>query len=139
MPQAGAAPNYGSSSSSNGPSAKCVPLVPALLSIVSLDIVASSIKIADRGREVVYFHVRVHVSRSLPPEDPRQALLGGNVPMTWIVEKTWTELQALDQAIRAKNSRSALRKVPGLPDKNLFKDHAPLRVDQRKVSRLSLE
>lgn len=133
-PQAGAAPNYGSAVSSNAPAPKCVPLVPGLLGIVNTEVVNSTIKAVDRGREAVVFHVRVAINKTLTPDDPRQALISSNAPTSWIVEKTWPDLQNLDHIVRNKNSRSALRKVPSLPEKNLFKDHAPARVDQRKVS-----
>lgn len=133
-PQAGAAPDYSNTASRNAPAPKCVPLVPGLLGIISTEVVNSSIKSIDRGREAVVFHVRVALSRSISQEDPRHALIAPNAPSSWIVEKTWNDLQSLDQTVRHKNSRSALRKVPNLPEKNLFKDHAPARVDQRKVS-----
>lgn len=133
-PQAGAAPGYGASSSTNAPAPKCVPLVPGLLSVMNTEVVNSTIKSVDRGREAVVFHVRVAISKDLPRDDQRHALIANNAPSSWIVEKTWNDLQALDHAVRTKNSRSALRKVPSLPDKHLFKDHAPVRVDQRKVS-----
>jgi len=133
-PQAGAAPNYGNTVNPNAPAPKCVPLVPGLLGMISTEVVNSSIKSIDRGREAVVFHVRVALSRSMPPDDPRHALIASNAPSAWIVEKTWNDLQSLDQTVRNKNSRSALRKVPSLPEKHLFKDHAPARVDQRKVS-----
>lgn len=135
-PQAGAAPNYGNSVSSNAPPPKCVPLVPGLLGIVNTEVVNSTIKSVDRGREAVVFHVRVGINKSLPSEDPRNALIASNSPSAWIVEKTWNDLQNLDHTVRHKNSRSALRKVPNLPEKHLFKDHAPARVDQRKVGYL---
>ena len=146
-PQAGAAsshPIHQTSLSGSGGSrtqqqqpthapAKCVALVPSLLSAVVTEVVASNIKIVDRGREVVIFHVRVSVkASSIPSGDPHGGLIPSGVPKVWIVEKSWNDTQVLDAAIRAKNPKSNVRKLPGLPDKHLFKDHAPSKVDQRK-------
>lgn len=137
-PQSGAAPNYGRSNSSNTPAPKCVPLIPGLLAFISAEVVNSTIKAIDRGREAVVFHVKVAINK-IPNDDPRHALVAPNAPTSWILEKTWNDLQSLDTVVRHRNSRSALRKVPSLPDKHLFKDHAPSRVDQRKVRDLDIE
>lgn len=134
-PKAGAAPSYGllgpSSTSSTG--MRCLPLVPGLLPLVNVEVVNSSIKIADRGREVVSFLIRV-AAQSPPHDDPRQALMVAGVPRTWIIEKTWNDLQNVDALIKSKNAKANVKRIPGLPDKSLFKDHAPSKVDQRKVS-----
>jgi len=140
-PKAGAAPSYGlnnaSSSSSalgSGQAAKCVSLVPGLLPLTSAEVINSSIKIADRQKEVVSFLIRVKVSTPTEQNDSRLALLPPDVPKAWIIEKAWSDLQNLDMAIKAKNAKANVRRIPGLPDKSLFKDHAPSKVDQRKVS-----
>ena len=130
-PKAGAAPSYGLQPT-NTQTLRYIPLVPGLLSLSSIEVINSSIKIADRQKEVVSFLIRIQV-QSPAESDPRHALMVQKVPTVWIIEKTWNDLQSLDLAIKSKNAKANVKKLPGLPDKSLFKDHAPSKVDQRKV------
>lgn len=132
-PQAGAAPSYNEQLARTPQQHKCIPLVSGLLGVLQLDVLTSSIKIGDRGREMVIFQIRVALkSGSIPPDDSRRHLVPQGAPKTWMIEKSWLDVQAVEAAIRAKNPKTNLRKLPGLPDKSLFKDHAPSKVDQRK-------
>ncbi len=53
------------------------------------------------------------------------------------IEKFYSDVLALDSRLRSLCSRGTLKKLSPLPDNKLFKDHAPAKVDQRKVSRRS--
>ena len=134
-PQAGAAPSYHQQQSQQAQQQqyKCVPLVPGLLDVLQLDVVTSNIKIGERSRELVIFHIRVAVRTSLlAVDDQRRHLIPPGAPKGWIVEKSWLDVQNIDALVRSKNPKGNLRKIPSLPDKSLFKDHAPSKVDQRK-------
>jgi RalA-binding protein 1 len=54
----------------------------------------------------------------------------------WKVEKMYSDVLALDGSVRSALGRSHAKKLPPLPDAKLFKDNAPAKVDQRKVSTL---
>lgn len=116
---------------------RCIDLVPSLLPLVHPEIINSSIRNIEKQRDVVTFLIRIKVAD--PPEgDHRRALLQPGVPTAWLIEKTWNDLLILDQSIKSKNAKANMKRVPGLPDKSLFRDHAPSKVDQRKVSRRPL-
>lgn len=90
----------------------------------------SSIKNDHRGREVVAFTVAITLQ--VPPEsDPRK--IGGT--WRWQVEKSFNDILLLDAAVRSKNGRSQARKIAAVPEKGLFKDNAPSKVDLRKARR----
>lgn len=133
-PQAGAAPSYHLQQAQQSQQQyKCVPLVPGLLAVLQLEVVNSNIKTGDRSRELVIFHIRIHLRTSLlSSDDQRRHLIPPSAPKSWIIEKSWVDIQNVDSQIRSKNPKSNLRKLPSLPDKHLFKDHAPSKVDQRK-------
>lgn len=96
-----------------------------MLPFVSVRVVSSTIRPNERNREIACFTVGISVA---PPPGAAE----GTRPTGWTVEKKWTEVTALDAAVRSKNGRSQLRKLGGLPDKSLFKDHAPNKVEQRR-------
>lgn len=72
----------------------------------------------------------VDVSVAVPPDaDPeRQGGVAG-----WRVEKYYSDVLSLDSAVKSKTSRQESKSIGALPDKSLFKDHAPHKSDQRKV------
>lgn len=126
-------------------------LTPSLLPFAQIRVVSSSLRISDRHKELVSFRIAISLasapaseleaaasaapaSSSSSVSDVRQA-----VPTSWRVEKSWIELQALDAQVRSKASRQESKGLGNLPDKSLFKDHAPQRSDQRKVSLPVLE
>lgn len=50
------------------------------------------------------------------------------------IEKFYSDVLALDNRLRSRCSRATVKKLAPLPENKLFKDHAPAKVDQRKVS-----
>jgi RalA-binding protein 1 len=88
-----------------------------------VSVVGSNIRANERGKEVLSFVVQVTPSGSPDAAD------------SWKVEKLYSEVLGLDARIRSRLRRSDLKKLGSLPDSKLFKDHAPAKVDQRKVSR----
>lgn len=105
-------------------------MTPAFLPFTRVRVGSSNIKTNDRGKEIVTFVVDVTVT--IPPEvDP-----GGKGGLAgWRIEKLYSDVLTLDSAVKAKNSKQESKGVGSLPDKSLFKDHAPHKSDQRKVWR----
>lgn len=128
-------PNIGSSQLfSSGPSSSSksrkeasITLNPALLPFLRIRVVNSHIRTNDRSREVISFSICVILDNP-DASSPSQK---------WYIEKRYSDVLALDQAVKAKHSRSQSRKIANLPDKSLFKDHAPSKVDLRKVCPIS--
>jgi RalA-binding protein 1 len=58
----------------------------------------------------------------------------GNRKETWKVEKLYSDVLSLDQRIRASVGKGVGKKIASLPEGKLWRDHAPAKVDQRKVS-----
>lgn len=54
-------------------------------------------------------------------------------PDSWLVEKLYSEIVALDAKIRPKLGKGYSKKLAPLPDPKLFKDHAPAKADARKT------
>lgn len=83
----------------------------------------------ERSKEVISFLIDIVVN--VPPEaDPER--YGGTA--RWRVEKSYSDVLGLDAAIKAKTSKQEIKGIGSLPDKSLFKDHAPHKSDQRKAS-----
>jgi RalA-binding protein 1 len=57
----------------------------------------------------------------------------GNNKEGWKVEKMYSDVLALDQRVRNSVGKSVGKKMVNLPEGKLWKDHAPAKVDQRKV------
>ena len=97
---------------------RALPLLPYDLPYTRINVTNSSIRPNDRGKDVLSFVVLV---------DP------GNQKESYMVEKLYSDVLGLDQRIRSRYGKSIHKKIPNLPDGKLWKDHAPSRVDQRKV------
>ena len=97
---------------------RALPLLPYDLPYTRINVTNSSIRPNDRGKDVLSFVVLV---------DP------GNQKEPYMVEKLYSDVLGLDQRIRSRYGKSVNKKIPHLPDGKLWKDHAPSRVDQRKV------
>ena len=97
---------------------RALPLLPYDLPHTRINVTNSSIRPNDRGKDVLSFVVLV---------DP------GNQKEPYMVEKLYSDVLGLDQRIRSRYGKSIHKKIPHLPDGKLWKDHAPSRVDQRKV------
>ncbi|KAM0753210.1 RhoGAP-domain-containing protein [Meredithblackwellia eburnea MCA 4105] len=103
-------------------------LLPAFFPFTRVRVGGSNIKGKEKGKEVISFIIDVIVT--VPPEsDPDH--IGGMAE--WRVEKLYSEITALDSAIRVKQNKPELKGIGPLPDKSLFKDHAPHKSDQRKT------
>lgn len=97
---------------------RALPLLPYDLPYTRINVTNSSIRPNDRGKDVLSFVVLV---------DP------GNQKEPYMVEKLYSDVLGLDQRIRSRYGKSIHKKIPHLPDGKLWRDHAPSRVDQRKV------
>ena len=97
---------------------RALPLLPYDLPYTRINVTNSSIRPNDRGKDVLSFVVLV---------DP------GNQKEPYMIEKLYSDVLGLDQRIRSRYGKSIHKKIPHLPDGKLWKDHAPSRVDQRKV------
>jgi RalA-binding protein 1 len=96
---------------------RALPLLPHDLPYTRITVTTSSIRPNDRGKDVLSFVVQVNP---------------GNQKEPYMIEKLYSDVLGLDQRIRSRFGKS-YKKIPHLPDGRLWKDHAPSRVDQRKV------
>jgi RalA-binding protein 1 len=107
------------------PNASTVPASFRALPLLSTDLPHTNVNVShsfvrpnDRGKEVLSFVVYV---------DP------GNNKEGWKVEKMYSDVLALDQRVRNSVGKNVGKKMASLPEGKLWKDHAPAKVDQRKV------
>ncbi|KAJ1032567.1 hypothetical protein NDA16_000590 [Ustilago loliicola] len=106
----------------------------SLLRVASVKIQGTNYRSPDRGKESISFLITVDILH--PP-----ALWGLNSmasreptpPTSWTVEKSYSDIVGLDAKLRSKVGKKASQRLAPLPDKALFKDHAPAKVDQRKA------
>ncbi|GAA6024024.1 hypothetical protein JCM11491_000536 [Sporobolomyces phaffii] len=111
-------------------------LNPSYLPFTRVRVTASSIRLNERNKESISFIIEVHLS--LPPQAqsaPSASSMGNSDPTqaSWKVEKSYSEILVLDVAVKAKANRQERGGMGQLPDKSLFKDHAPHKSDQRKA------
>ncbi|GAA5886680.1 hypothetical protein JCM16303_001408 [Sporobolomyces ruberrimus] len=116
-------------------------LNPSYLPYVRTRVNASSIRLNERNKETILFLIEVHLS--LPPSSSSSSSTSsststiGQETMTtatsWKVEKSYSEVLVLDASVKAKANRQERGGMGQLPDKSLFKDHAPHKSDQRKA------
>jgi RalA-binding protein 1 len=97
---------------------RALPLLPYNLPYTHITVTTSSIRPNDRGRDVLSFVIQVNP---------------GNQKEPYMIEKLYSDVLGLDQRIRSRYAKNTVKKIPHLPDGKLWKDHAPSRVDQRKV------
>ncbi|SCV67998.1 BQ2448_119 [Microbotryum intermedium] len=117
---------------SSAPSSpQLAPLVPAHLPHIRVRINSSRLRASDNGKEVVVFSIDVHVLR--PPLEGAEPLPPIPQMPRWTIEKTIADIRNLDSAMRSKASRKEAAAMAPLPDKSLFKDHAPVKQDQRRT------
>ncbi|KAF9648889.1 RhoGAP-domain-containing protein [Thelephora ganbajun] len=95
-----------------------LPLLVSDFPMTRVQVSHSSIRPNDRGKEVLSFVIIV---------DP------GSGREPWKIEKFYSDFISLDQKTRSAN-RNLAKKMPSLPDSKLWRDHAPAKVDQRKVA-----
>ncbi|CAO1621952.1 unnamed protein product [Parajaminaea phylloscopi] len=98
-----------------------------LLRYATVKVSGTNIRAGERGKEVVSFFLVVEIADSAP----RHGL------SSWRIEKSYVDILALDAKVRHKHGKAAVKQMgisgAQLPDKTLFKDHAPSKVDLRKV------
>lgn len=102
------------------PQFRALPLLSGDLPHTKVQVSHSSIRPNDRGKEVLSFVIVV---------EP------GSGKESWRIEKLYSDVIALDQRVKGL-SRTLAPKMPPLPDSKLWRDHAPAKVDQRKVQHL---
>lgn len=97
-----------------------------LLRQCSVKVSGTNLRTNDRGREVISFFLTVELAGPLPPFASSR----------WKIEKLYSDVLALDAKLKHKHGKVGVKKMSQatLPDKGLFKDHAPSKVDMRKVS-----
>ena len=97
---------------------RALPLLSSDLPHTNITVSHSFVRPNDRGKEVLSFIVFV---------DPGSGKDG------WKVEKMYSDVLGLDQRVRSSVGKGIGKKIANLPEGKLWKDHAPAKVDQRKV------
>ncbi len=97
---------------------RALPLLASDLPHTQVHVSYSSIRANDRGKEVLSFVISV---------DP------GSNKDGWNIEKLYSDVLTLDSRVRSNLGKNLAKKLAGLPEGRLRKDHAPAKVDQRKV------
>ena len=100
-------------------SSRTLQLTSSDLQRTTIQVLHSSIRPNDRGKDVLSFVIAV---------DP------GNGRQPWKVEKLYSDVLTLDSRVRAIAGKNLGKRLFSLPEGRLWKDHAPAKVDQRKVS-----
>lgn len=98
---------------------RALPLLASDLPYTTIQVTQSSIRPNDRGKDVLSFIINVNP---------------GSGKESWTVEKLYSDVLTLDSRIRASIGKSMGKKLVTMPEGRLWKDHAPAKVDQRKVS-----
>ncbi|CDO74684.1 hypothetical protein BN946_scf184671.g7 [Trametes cinnabarina] len=96
---------------------RALPLLAEDLPYTEVVVASSTIRPNDRGKDVLSFIISVDPGRGKEP---------------WKIEKLYSDVLGLDTRVRAAVGRSAAKKLVGLPEGRLWRDHAPAKVDQRK-------
>jgi RalA-binding protein 1 len=96
-----------------------LPLLSTDLPHTSISVLTSFVRPNDRGKDVLTFTIVVNPGSEKRP---------------WKVEKLYSDVIGLDQRVRANIDRKIAKKVPTLPDGRIWRDHAPVKADQRKVT-----
>ncbi|GBE86392.1 predicted protein [Sparassis crispa] len=94
-----------------------LPLLASDLPNTKIQVVNSSIRPNDRGKEVLSFAILVDPGKGKDP---------------WKVEKLYSDVLGLDARMRATVGKNVGKKMLPLPEGRLWRDHAPAKVDQRK-------
>lgn len=97
---------------------RALPLLATDLPHTQVHVSYSSIRANDRGKEVLSFVISV---------DP------GSNKDGWNIEKLYSDVLNLDSRLRSSLGKSLAKKLVTLPEGRLWKDHAPAKVDQRRV------
>jgi RalA-binding protein 1 len=104
-------------------------LTPTFLPFTQIKVTNSHIRANEKSKEVISFSININII--IPPEsDPERK----GAKASWVVEKFYSDVLTLDHLVKSKHSKSQNKALAQLPDRALFKDHAPSKVDARKVS-----
>lgn len=98
---------------------RALPLLASDLPHTQIQVVNSSNRPNDRGKEVLSFIILVEPGKRKEP---------------WRVEKLYSDVLGLDARVRSSVGKSVIKKMVLLPEGRLWRDHAPAKADQRKVS-----
>ncbi|CAG8541157.1 11675_t:CDS:2 [Ambispora leptoticha] len=96
------------------------------ISGISVKVEGSNIKTNEKGKEVLAFVISVGQAKI------HEGIVIGMEEELWRVEKLYSDFLALDAKLKQRQNRSL--KIGKLPDKNLFTNNAPSKVDQRKLA-----
>ncbi|KAI7903597.1 uncharacterized protein BX663DRAFT_507037 [Cokeromyces recurvatus] len=88
-------------------------------------VVGSNIKPNEKGKEVISFIISIGSNKD---EDIHQ------FEEKWRVEKLYSDFLTLDSKLKAQRNRAITNRIGKLPDKALFSNNAPSKVDQRKIA-----
>lgn len=97
---------------------RALPLLSSDLPTTAVTVTHSHVRPNDRGKEVLSFVIVVNP---------------GNGKEPWKVEKMYSDVVGLDSRVRASVGKSIGKRIVNLPEGKLWRDHAPAKVDQRKV------
>nr|CDI51970.1 related to BEM3-GTPase-activating protein [Melanopsichium pennsylvanicum 4] len=106
----------------------------SLLRVASVKIQGTNYRSPDRGKESISFLIAVDILHP-PASWGLNSMASGEPtpPTSWTIEKSYSDIVGLDAKLRSKVGKKAAQRLAPLPDKALFKDHAPAKVDQRKA------
>ena len=103
------------------PQYRALPLLSSDLPTTFIQVSQSLVRPNDRGKEVLSFVIIVHPDPVNPTKE------------SWKVEKMYSDVVALDARVRGTVGKAIAKKIVSLPEGKLWKDHAPAKVDHRKV------
>jgi len=103
------------------PQYRALPLLSSDLPTTLIQVSQSLVRPNDRGKEVLSFVIIVHPDPANPTKE------------SWKVEKMYSDVVALDARVRGTVGKAIAKKIVSLPEGKLWKDHAPAKVDHRKV------
>lgn len=106
----------------------------SLLRVASVKIQGTNYRALDRAKDSISFLITVDILHP-PASWGLNSLSSGEPapPTSWTIEKSYSDIVGLDAKLRSKVGKKAAQRLAPLPDKALFKDHAPAKVDQRKA------
>ncbi|CAG8438031.1 9851_t:CDS:2 [Funneliformis caledonium] len=98
------------------------------ISGIAVKVIGSNKKNNDKGKEVLAFVISVGHARV------QDSSVVGLDKELWRVEKLYSDFLTLDSKLKQHQNKSTINKIGKLPDKNLFHNNAPSKVDQRKIA-----
>lgn len=110
---------HGTTANGPNPTFRALPLIADDLKTTRATVSHSSIRPNDRGKEVLSFEIEVDPGKGKEP---------------WKVEKLYSDVLGLDHRLKAVVGKGVSKKIATLPEGKLWRDHAPAKSDQRKVS-----